>query len=215
VQLDRPARLVVAGPDGAAHELWPDPGSTTVGELARAAGVDPGDGVTIDGVGFDPATKLARTMVRTGSRVDGGNNVHRRSESPAGAVSAMNLHRPGAVPVLRLTPIESLPTVDEIMTLRRIPAASAIATMRTTGSVRFPQSGVEGRFSSSSAGDDRLLQVIIDHAPGMTLLLDGDGRLRSLMCQREEPRAASAPEDDGENVVHRGDCMRTGEPTVP
>ncbi len=28
--------------------------------------------------------------------------------------------------------------------------------MRTTGSVRFPQSGVKGRFSSSTAGDDRL-----------------------------------------------------------
>jgi hypothetical protein len=78
-------------------------------------------------------------------------------ESPTGAVSAMNVHRPGAQPVMRLTPVaSSLPTVAEIMTLRRIPAPSAIATMRTTGSVRFPQSGVEGRFSSSTAGDDRL-----------------------------------------------------------
>ena len=58
---------------------------------------------------------------------------------------------------MRLTPVAStLPTVDEIMKLRRIPAASAISTMRTTGSVRFPQSGVQGRFSSSTAGDDRL-----------------------------------------------------------
>ena len=66
-------------------------------------------------------------------------------ESPTGAVSAMNFHRPGALPVMRLTPVAStLPTVDEIMKLRRIPAASAIATMRTTGSVRFPQSGVAG-----------------------------------------------------------------------
>jgi hypothetical protein len=78
-------------------------------------------------------------------------------ESPTGTVSAMNVHRPGAQPVMRLTPVAStLPTVAEIMTLRRIPPASAIATMRTTGSVRFPQSGVEGRFSSSTAGDDRL-----------------------------------------------------------
>ena len=78
-------------------------------------------------------------------------------ESPTGAVSAMNFHRPGAQPVMRLTPVApTLPTVAEIMRLRRIPAASAIATMRTTGSVRFPQSAVEGRFSSSTAGDDRL-----------------------------------------------------------
>ena len=77
-------------------------------------------------------------------------------ESPTGAVSAMNVHRPGAVPVLRLTPIAPLPTVDEIMTLRRIAPAPAIATMRATGTVRFPQSAVDGRFSSSSAGDDRL-----------------------------------------------------------
>ncbi len=78
-------------------------------------------------------------------------------ESQTGAVSAMNFHRPGAAPVMRLTPVAStLPTVDEIMKLRRIPAASAILTMRTTGSIRFPQSAVQGRFSSSTAGDDRL-----------------------------------------------------------
>lgn len=77
-------------------------------------------------------------------------------ESPTGAVSAMNFQRPGA-PVMRLTPVAStLPTATEIMTLRRIPAASATATMRTTGSVRLPQSAVEGRFSSFSAGNDRL-----------------------------------------------------------
>ena len=65
-------------------------------------------------------------------------------ESPTGAVSAMNFQRPGA-PVMRLTPVAStLPTVAEIMTLRRIPAASASATMRTTGSVRFPQSARGG-----------------------------------------------------------------------
>jgi CubicO group peptidase (beta-lactamase class C family) len=78
-------------------------------------------------------------------------------ESPTGVVSAMNFHRPAAAPVMRLTPVATtLPTVDEIMKLRRIPAASAINTTRTTGRVRFPQSGVEGRFSSSTEGDDRL-----------------------------------------------------------
>ena len=93
-------------------------------------------------------------------------------ESPTGTVSAMNFHRPGALPVMRLTPVAStLPTVDEIMKLRRIPAfapdttasgryggqaPAAVSAMRITGSVRFPQSGVTGRFSSSTAGDDRL-----------------------------------------------------------
>jgi CubicO group peptidase (beta-lactamase class C family) len=79
-------------------------------------------------------------------------------DSPTGAVSAMSVHRPGGQPVMRLTPVAStLPTVAEIMTLRRIPATSVIAaTMRMTGSVRLPQSAVEGRFSSSTAGDDRL-----------------------------------------------------------
>ena len=78
----------------------------------------------------------------------------------------MNFHRPGALPVMRLTPVAStLPTVDEIMKLRRIPAASAVNTMRTTGSVRFPQSGVQGRFSSSTAGDDRLrIDISLDQS---------------------------------------------------
>jgi hypothetical protein len=79
-------------------------------------------------------------------------------ESQTGAVSAMNVHRPGAVPpMLRVTPIAStLPTVDEIMTLRRIASAPAIATMRSTGTVRYPQAAAEGRFSQTTAGDGRL-----------------------------------------------------------
>ena len=48
-------------------------------------------------------------------------------ESPTGAVSAMNFHPPGGRPVMRLTPgASTLPTVAEIMTLRRIPAVSAM-----------------------------------------------------------------------------------------
>ena len=47
-------------------------------------------------------------------------------------------------------------TVAEIMTLRRIPAASAISTTRGRPAGSLPQSGVEGSFSSSTAGDDRL-----------------------------------------------------------
>ena len=100
-----------------------------------------------------------------------------------GAVSAMNFHRPGALPVMRLTPVAStLPTVEEIMKLRRIPAASAIATMRTTGSVRFPQSGVEGRFSSSTAGDDRL-RTDLD--------LDGSVQIRTVLNQGRASAAVS------------------------
>ena len=77
-------------------------------------------------------------------------------ESPTSTVSAMNFQRPGALPLMRLTPVATaLPTVAEIMALRRIPPPSSSDTMRTTGTVRFPQSGVQGRFSSSSAGDDR------------------------------------------------------------
>ena len=104
-------------------------------------------------------------------------------ESPTGAVSAMNFHRPGALPVMRLTPVAStLPTVDEIMKLRRIPAASAVATMRTTGSVRFPQSGVEGRFSSSTAGDDRL-RTDLD--------LDGSVQIRTVLNKGRASAAVS------------------------
>ena len=104
-------------------------------------------------------------------------------ESPTGAVSAMNVHRPGALPVMRLTPVAStLPTVAEIMTLRRIPAASAIATMRTTGSVRFPQSAVDGRFSSSTAGDDRL-RTDLD--------LDGSVQIRTVLNQGRASAAVS------------------------
>lgn len=77
-------------------------------------------------------------------------------ESPTGAVSAMIFHRPGAAPLMRLTPLTStLPTVAEIMRLRCLPP-STVTTLRITGSVRFPQSAVEGRFSTSTAGDDRL-----------------------------------------------------------
>ena len=103
-------------------------------------------------------------------------------ESLTGAVSAMNFQRPGA-PVMRLTPVAStLPTVTEIMTLRRIPAASARATMRTTGSVRFPQSGVEGRFSSSTAGDNRL-RTDLD--------LDGSVQIRTVLNKGRASTAVS------------------------
>ena len=104
-------------------------------------------------------------------------------ESPSGVVSAMNVHRPGGLPVLRLTPNAStLPTVDEIMTLRRIASAPAIASMRTTGTVRYPQSAVQGRFTSSSAGDDRL-RTDLD--------LDGSIQIRTVLNKGRASAAAS------------------------
>ena len=86
MHLGRPARLVVAGPDGLSTELWPDPDSTTVGELARTLGIDPATGVTIDGVAVDPATPLARTHLRTGSRIDGIAGVRRHLDPPRPAL---------------------------------------------------------------------------------------------------------------------------------
>lgn len=78
-------------------------------------------------------------------------------ESPTGVVTAMNFQGPGNQPAMRLTPAsDTLPTVEEIMKLRRLPSATAMDTMQSTGRVRFPQSGVEGRFLSVSAGDNRL-----------------------------------------------------------
>ena len=126
-------------------------------------------------------------------------------ESPAGAVSAMNFYRPGAQPVMRLTPVAStLPTVAEIMTLRRIPAASAGATMRTTGSVRFPQSAVEGRFSSSIAGDDQM-RTDLD--------IDGSVQVRTVLNKGRASAAVSgAPsvELTGKQLAQ----MRLGHPSV-
>jgi hypothetical protein len=100
----------------------------------------------------------------------------------------MKFQPPGARPVMRLTPVAStLPTVAEIMTLRRIPAASASATMRMTGSVRFPQSGVEERVSTSTAGDDRLrtdldldgsvqIRTVLDKGPASAAVSGGTAR---------------------------------------
>ena len=58
------------------------------------------------------------------------------------------------------------------MALRRIASAPAIVTMRTTGTIRLPQSALDGRFSSSSAGDDRLRQ---------DLDLDGSMQIRTVL----------------------------------
>jgi CubicO group peptidase (beta-lactamase class C family) len=126
-------------------------------------------------------------------------------ESLSGIVSAMNFQRPGALPVMRLTPVAStLPTVDEIMTLRRLPSASASTTMRITGTVRFPQSGVQGRFGSSSAGDDQL-RTDVD--------LDVSVQMRTVLNKGRASRtvgAAASTELTGKQLAQ----MRLGHPSV-
>ncbi len=126
-------------------------------------------------------------------------------ESPSGTVSAMNFQRPGGLPLMRLTPVAStLPTVDEIMTLRRLTSASASTTMRMTGTVRFPQSGVAGRFSSSSAGDDQL-RTDLD--------LDVSVQMRAVLNKGRASRTvggAPSTELTGKQLAQ----MRLGHPSV-
>ena len=104
-------------------------------------------------------------------------------ESPTGGVTAMNFYRPGNLPVMRLTPAsDPLPTVAEIMKLRRIASAMAIGTTRSTGRVRFAQSGVDGRFVSVAAGDNRL-RIDID--------LDRFGQIQTVLNNRRGWRAVT------------------------
>ncbi len=104
VHLDRPARLVVAGPGGVAHVLWPDPDST-VGELARAVGVDPSTGVSIDGLAVDPATTLTRAPLRTGSRVERTELASPAlGESTAAVVTLVQVAGPAVGPPVGLGP---------------------------------------------------------------------------------------------------------------
>lgn len=97
-------------------------------------------------------------------------------ESASGTVTAMHVYPPGA-PAIRLTPAPNgppLPTVAEIMKLRGIAGASALRTMRTTGRVQFPQSGVDGRFELSTAGDDRLrVDIDLDRLGQSRVALNG------------------------------------------
>ena len=83
-------------------------------------------------------------------------------ESDTGVVTGLRFFRPGGVPVLTLAAVPrdtpALPTVEDLLALgpeaQRNPASAR--TIRTTGTVRFPQSAVSGRFQIVSAGDDRL-----------------------------------------------------------
>jgi hypothetical protein len=128
-------------------------------------------------------------------------------ESAQGAVLAMNLYRPGTLPVMRLTPASNgpaLPTVAEIMKLRGISGPPAIRTTRTTGSVRFAQSGVDGRFASSTAGDDRL-RLDFD--------LDRFGQIR-VALNRERAWRASSGEPFRELAGKELTQTRLGHPSV-
>jgi CubicO group peptidase (beta-lactamase class C family) len=98
-------------------------------------------------------------------------------ESPTGVVTALNVHRPGAVPVIRTVPLpDALPTVAEIMKLRRITSAMAVETLQSTGRVRYAQSGVEGRFTTTVAGDRRLRTEMDFGRFGQMQLVLNDGR---------------------------------------
>ena len=123
-------------------------------------------------------------------------------ELPSGTVSAMNFQRPGGLPLMRLTPVaSSLPTVDEIIRLR---APRYGGQVRITGTVRFPQSGVAGRFSSSSAGDDQL-RTDVD--------LDVSVQIRTVLNKGRASRtvgAAPSTELTGKQLAQ----MRLGHPSV-
>lgn len=123
-------------------------------------------------------------------------------ELPSGTVSAMNFQRPGGLPLMRLTPVAStLPTVDEIIRLR---APRYGGQVRITGTVRFPQSGVAGRFSSSSAGDDQL-RTDVD--------LDVSVQMRTVLNKGRASRTvAGAPSTEltGKQLAQ----MRLGHPSV-
>jgi outer membrane lipoprotein-sorting protein len=82
-------------------------------------------------------------------------------ESEKGEVTGLRFFRPGGVPVVTLaaaprdTP--ALPTVAELLALGGVDARrkQLERAVRMTGTVRFPQSAVSGRFQIVSAGNDR------------------------------------------------------------
>jgi hypothetical protein len=130
------------------------------------------------------ATMDLRPPDATGRRVARANNGIALvfEESPAGAVTGVNFHRPGAVPVMRMTPVlDTLPSVAEIIALRRIPTATAssapFSTMRTTGRIRFAQSGVDGRFTLMTAGDSRSRTELDLGRFGQNQIVMNNGRL--------------------------------------
>ncbi|HET9385825.1 MAG TPA: serine hydrolase [Gemmatimonadales bacterium] len=83
-------------------------------------------------------------------------------ESDTGEVTGLRFFRPAPVPVMKLAAVPretpALPTIAELLALG--PGGQrdrqSARTVRTTGTVRFPQSAVTGRFQIVTAGDDRL-----------------------------------------------------------
>ena len=82
-------------------------------------------------------------------------------ESDTGEVTGLRFFRPGGTPVLTLTAAPrngpALPTVAGLLALGPDGQRDRLSTrtVRTTGTVRFPQAGVTGRFQIVSAGNDR------------------------------------------------------------
>jgi hypothetical protein len=103
-----------------------------------------------------------------------------------GTVIAANVWRPGQPSSRRLlarakdrTP---LPTIEEILALRRKTAAGApgaaaevVESYRLSGTIRFPHAAVDGRFAMTLAGDDRLhSEVDLGRLGQVRVALDGD-----------------------------------------
>jgi CubicO group peptidase (beta-lactamase class C family) len=94
-------------------------------------------------------------------------------------VSGLRFWRPGGRPPLELAladaAMASLPTVDELLALGGIADREAeVGAYRVTGAVRFPHTGVDGRFEITVAGDDRYrLEVDLGRFGRIRLSLDG------------------------------------------
>jgi hypothetical protein len=83
-------------------------------------------------------------------------------ESDTGAVTGLRFFRPGGTPVLTLAAVprdtRPLPTVAELLALGSDGKRDRLSSrsLRTTGTVRFPQAAVKGQFWIVSVGADRL-----------------------------------------------------------
>jgi hypothetical protein len=83
-------------------------------------------------------------------------------ESDTGKVTGLRFFRPAPVPVMTLAAVPSdapaLPTVAELLALRASGQKDqqSARTSRTTGTVRFPQAAVSGKFQIVLAGDDQV-----------------------------------------------------------
>lgn len=83
-------------------------------------------------------------------------------QAPDGTIAAVTVWQPGRSSTVRLVRVDAedskLPTADEIVALREKTGAltsSGPKSLKTSGTIRFPQSAVEGRFTVTVAGHDR------------------------------------------------------------